>query len=83
MEKGAEMSTVTENVKKYVANRGINLSFLASKIGHSYDAIHASLGNLQGRNRDLRDDEFLDICKFLEVDPMMFATTQENQNEQN
>lgn len=75
------MSAVTENLKKYISDKGINLSKLASNTGYPYDAIQASLGNLSGRNRSLRDNEFLDICRYLEVDPFRFAEKKEESSE--
>ena len=66
------MSKVTENVSRYVKDKGINLTKLAKGTGLSYTALYNSLMN-QERSRDLRDDEFLSICEFLEIDPRQFA----------
>lgn len=68
------MSAVTESLKNYIQEKGINIKNLAEKTGHSYDAFMASVGNLNSRDRTLRDDEFLDICEFLQVDPRMFSS---------
>lgn len=72
------MSAVTENVRAYIQEKGINIVNLASKTGHSYQAITKSIGPKNDNGRDLRDDEFLDICMFLDVDPRMFAVKKEN-----
>ena len=72
------MSAVTENVKRYIQDKGINIKNLAEKTGHSYDGFMASVGNLNNRDRDLRDDELLDICEFLQVDPRMFLAKKDD-----
>lgn len=72
------MSAVTENVRAYIQEKGISITNLAAKTGHNYQALSTSVGVRAGRNRDLRDDEFLDICMFLDVDPRMFAVKKEN-----
>lgn len=75
------MSAVTENVKAYIKEKGISITNLAAKTGHSYQALSVSIGNPKTRNvpRDLRDDEFLDICMFLDVDPRMFAVKKDEE----
>ena len=67
------MYAVTENVKRYIQDKGISIANLAKKTGCNYDGIVASVGNATNRDRPLRAEEFLAICKFLEVDPWMFA----------
>lgn len=67
------MSIITERVSRYVIEKGINLSNLAKETGHSYNAISHSIG-AKNTGRELRDDEFMDICRFLEVNPLRFAT---------
>lgn len=66
------MSVVTKKVSEYVRNKGINLSKMSRDTGLSYNALYDSLLNDE-RDRDLRDEEFLDICGFLGVDPRDFA----------
>lgn len=66
------MSAVTQNVSKYIRNKGINLSKLSRDTKIQYMAIYDSLANPE-RDRDLRDYELLKICAFLEVNPMDFA----------
>lgn len=66
------MSVVTKNVSKYVEKRGINLSKASRETGIPYGALYASLCDVE-RDRDLRDDEFVKLCAYLEVNPMDFA----------
>lgn len=66
------MSKVTNKLGEYVANKGINIKELSRATGIPYNAIYTSLRPDQ-RERDLRDIEFLAICRHLEVDPMRFA----------
>ena len=71
------MSAVTENVRAYIKEKGISIANLAAKTGHGYQALSVSVGGATTRERDLRDDEFLDICMFLGVDPRIFAVKKE------
>lgn len=73
------MSAVTDKVREYIKDKGINISNLAAKTGHNYQALSTSVGTRAGRDRDLRDDEFLDICMFLDVDPRMFAVKKDEE----
>lgn len=66
------MSKITENVSKYVKQKGINLSKMARDTGLSYSALYNSLMDTD-RERDLRDYEFMGVCFFLGVDPREFA----------
>lgn len=66
------MSCVTKNVAEFVKEKGFNLSKMARDTGVSYSALYASLYGTE-RNRSLRDDEFLAICRFMHVNPMDFA----------
>lgn len=66
------MSNITENVSKYVKERGINISKMARDTGLSYSALYSSL-IVADRKRDLRDYEFMGVCFFLGVDPRDFA----------
>lgn len=74
------MSAVTENVRAYIQEKGINVKNLADKTGHAYQPLNVSIGGQTTRDRDLRDDEFLDICMFLDVDPRIFAVKKEQEN---
>ncbi len=66
------MSTVTKNVAEYVKQKAINLSKMSRDTGIPYSSIYGSLAD-DSRERDLRDDEFIKICLFLNINPMDFA----------
>ena len=63
---------VTEKLAQYTKNKAINLSAMSRATGISYTCLYASLGD-KGRNRPLSIDEAILVCKFLEVDPRVFA----------
>lgn len=65
------MSVITLKVSKYVKQKGINLLEMSRKTGLSYTALYDSLLNKK-RKRDLRDYEFIEICRFLDIDPKEF-----------
>lgn len=66
------MSAVTQNVSDYIRKKGINISKMSRDTGIPYTALYDSVMNAE-RQRDLRDEEFLAVCCFLEVDPRIFA----------
>lgn len=66
------MSLVTLNVAKYIKNKGIQISKISEATNIEYAPLYDSLGN-RGRGRDLRDDELIKVCAFLEKNPMDFA----------
>jgi len=70
------MSIVTKNVSNYVKSKGINLSLMSRKTNIPYGVLIASLGE-NPRDRELRADEFLAICGFLEINPLDFAGKKE------
>lgn len=70
------MSHVTENVARHIRERGINLSRMARDTNIPYSALYSSVGE-NGRDRDLRDDELLAVCRFIGVNPMEFANNGE------
>lgn len=67
-------SSVTQNVADYVNRLGINVRKMARETGLSYGILKASLSDIPTRNRSLRDDEFIVICRYLEKDPLDFYT---------
>ena len=67
-------SSVTQNVADYVNRLGINIRKMARETGLSYGILKASLAERPLRNRSLRDDEFIIICRYLEKDPLDFFT---------
>lgn len=66
------MSIVTQKMSRYVKERGFNLSMISRSTGISYSALYESLYSSK-RDRSLRDDELIAVCKFLGVNPMDFA----------
>lgn len=64
--------SVTKNVSDYIKKKGFNLSDIARKTGCSYDCIYSSLMR-EDSTRDLRADELIDICIFIEKDPLDFS----------
>ena len=66
------MSYVTKNVSRYVKDKKINISGMARDTGLSYQALYTSLCD-EERERSLRDDELVTVCKFLGVNPMDFV----------
>ncbi len=70
------MSAVTKNVAKYINNKGIQISKISEATELEYAPLYDSLGN-SGRGRDLRDDELIKVCTFLEKNPMDFAESNE------
>ncbi len=62
------MPNVTNEVAKYIREKGIRVSAISKQTGLSKDVLYNSLGG----NRKLRVDEFLLICKFLNIQPEYF-----------
>lgn len=73
------MDIATENVSKYLRDKGYNLSEVSRKTGIPYHVLYASI-NDDKRERDLRAGEFLAICSFIEQDPMAFRDNNDPQN---
>ena len=65
------MDGATKQISEYIRKKGFNLSEISRKTHVSYMALYDSLFN-EKRNRDLRVDEFLALCKHMELDPMEF-----------
>lgn len=66
------MDNLTENLSRYVKDKGINVSKLARDTGLSYMALYDSLLS-ERRDREIRGNELLKVCKFLGVNPTDFA----------
>ena len=66
------MSVVTENVARYIQEKGISITKMATATKIEYNPLYDSLG-VKGRRRDLRDAELIAVCKFLGKNPMDFA----------
>ncbi|MBP3488841.1 MAG: hypothetical protein J6K53_10650 [Roseburia sp.] len=60
----------TKNVAAYINKMGISIKAISNNTGLSQGVLYSSLGT--GRERELRADEFLAICIFLDKDPMGF-----------
>lgn len=48
-----------------IKSRGMSIKFLSERTGVPYGRLQPSLSG----NRELRADEFLSICSFLQIDP--------------
>ena len=62
----------TEKVAKYVADKGISIKKISERTGIPYNSLYNSLMNTR-RKRELRADEFMAVCIFIGIDPMLFA----------
>lgn len=69
------MDGATKRVSEYIRHKGFNLSDISRKTHIPYTALYDSLFN-EKRNRDLRVDEFLALCKHLDVNPIFFSDEQ-------
>ena len=70
------MDKVTLNVKNFVQSRGINIQNMSEITGIPVSVLYDSLSDNQ-RDRNLRADEFLLICAFLNLNPYIFADKEE------
>lgn len=52
--------------------RGYNLSEVSRKTGIEYKGLYTSLYD-EKRNRDLRAEELIRLCEFLDIDPREFV----------
>lgn len=64
------MTDVTQEIAKYVKEKGIAITVISEKTGIPYGVLHPCLSGK--RKRKLRADEFLAVCNFLEIEPMKF-----------
>lgn len=65
---------ISRRIGVYMKDRGFNLSEVARKTGLDYQSLYASLYD-EKRDRDLRTEELIPLCIFLNVDPREFADT--------
>lgn len=70
------MDGATKQISEYIRKKGFNLSEISRKTGVPYMALYDSVAN-EKRDRDLRVDEFLALCKHLELDPIIFFRNSE------
>jgi lambda repressor-like predicted transcriptional regulator len=54
----------------YVQQKGIALTAIAEGTGLKYNAVYSTLGS---RRRNVKGDELLMICEFIEADPKRFT----------
>lgn len=73
LERGEKMGGATKQISEYIRKKGFNLSEISRKTGVPYTALYDSVAN-EKRDRDLRVDEFLALCKHLELDPIIFLS---------
>lgn len=64
--------TISKKIGQYMKDRGFNLAEVARKTNLDYNSLYVSLYD-DGRNRDLRTEELIPLCIFLNVDPREFA----------
>ncbi len=60
---------LTQNLSQYIESKGITISKISEVTNISYQKLCRSL---KSKKRELRADELLLICKFLEVNPYEF-----------
>lgn len=66
------MDGTTQKVSEYIKQRELNLSDISRNTQIPYMALYDSLFNKK-RARELRVNEFLVLCKYLDVNPMIFS----------
>lgn len=72
------MSSPTKALSNYLSMHGIAISAIQHGTGISRQVLYSSLG--KNGKRELRADEFLQVCVFAEVDPMKFAPKAVSEN---
>ena len=61
---------VTANLSKYIRERGISMARIAKATGISYQVLTNCFDNR--KSRELRADELLLVCNFLDINPYDF-----------
>lgn len=72
------MDSATKKLGEYIKQKGFNLSEISRKTGITYMSLYNSFLN-EKRERDLKVDEFLLLCKFLELDSMAFCPDEQKE----
>jgi len=67
---------ISKKIGRYVKGKGLNLSEVCRQTGLNYQTIYASLYD-ENSDRDLRCEELIPLCVFLNVDPREFANADE------
>lgn len=62
--------SATELLSQYIRDRGFSLKAISNATGLPPGVLYPSLGKTT--RRVLRADEFLAVCAFLQVEPMLF-----------
>lgn len=65
--------TISKKIGRYMKEKGFNLAEVARQTGLDYQSLYVSLYD-ENRNRDLRSEELIPLCIFMNVDPREFAT---------
>lgn len=63
---------ISRRIGIYMKDKGFNLSEVARKTNLDYQSLYASLYD-DKRERDLRAEELIPLCLFLNIDPRDFA----------
>lgn len=63
---------IAKKIGTYMKEKGYNLSEVAKRTGLNYQSLYASLYDGK-QNRDLRTEELIPLCVFLDIDPRDFA----------
>ena len=75
-----EDALYARRLAEYVNKMGISIKAICENTGLSKNVLYTSLGS--GRDRELRADEFLSICIFLDKNPMDFFTDEKKEQDQ-
>ena len=67
---------ISRRIGAYMKDKGFNLSEVARKTGLDYQSLYVSLYD-EKRERDLRTEELIPLCLFLNIDPREFADKEE------
>lgn len=67
--------SVTKNIAEYIRSKDINVSAMSRATGIALGTLYQSVSScvMEEKRRQLRDDELIAICKYLEKNPMDFA----------
>lgn len=69
--------TVSRKIGQYVKEKGYNLSEISRQTGISYQCLYDSMYGTS-RTRELRANELLPLCIFLNVDLRKFAGSKDS-----
>ncbi len=69
---------ISRRIGIYMKDKGFNLSEVARKTKLDYQSLYASLYD-EKRDRDLRAEELVPLCVFLNIDPREFAEEAEGE----